>query len=302
MGSGSGAKVVSECFVEPHHGLQKPTPPFHLTPWDANLLNFHFHIQIGLLFAVKPPEMKTLLENLKSSLSLTLLHFYPIAGRIRAIKHINGNNNETLILNHENEKEAVNNANAGVSYSYHVDCNNSPDVKFIHAISLHKDFSVPDLLHSQSPTDDDDVPAGVLQSLFMDDREVIDLESKSLLTITVVGQPGNSTRLWPTTMTPKSANGFVTGSSLRGFLCPISRCNFAVWLSAILPNSAPLIMNLEYWGNLWAFTSGNRNRMSDGSVCACSGREHGSIALDICLSPDAMSRLLSHKHFMESVL
>ncbi|KAH7515204.1 hypothetical protein FEM48_Zijuj10G0002300 [Ziziphus jujuba var. spinosa] len=69
--------------------------------------------------------MKTLLENFKSSLSLTLLHFY-------------------------------------------------------------LDFSVPDLLHSQSPSDDDDVPAGVLQSLFMDDREVIDLESKSLLTITVV--------------------------------------------------------------------------------------------------------------------
>ncbi|KAH7515202.1 hypothetical protein FEM48_Zijuj10G0002100 [Ziziphus jujuba var. spinosa] len=106
--------------------------------------------------------MKTLLENFKSSLSLTLLHFYL------------------------NEKEAINNVDAGVSYSYHVDCNNNPGVKFIHAISLHKDFSVPDLLHSQSPSDDDDVPAGVLQSLFMDDREVIDLESKSLLTITVV--------------------------------------------------------------------------------------------------------------------
>ncbi|KAH7510580.1 hypothetical protein FEM48_Zijuj10G0003400 [Ziziphus jujuba var. spinosa] len=491
MGSGSGVKIVSECFVEPHQGLQKPTPPFHLTPWDVNLINFHFHIQNGLLFAVKPPEMKTLLENLKSSLSLTLLHFYPVAGRIRAIKHINGNNNEILILNHENEKEAANNADAEVSYSYHVDCNNSSGVKFIHAISLHKDFGVSDLLHSQSPSYDDDIPAGVLQSLFMDDKDVNDLKSKSLLTITVVelvdgiflgcsmnhivadgnsfcyflsmwshifqqqqqqqniitiSRPPMLERWFPdgygpvlkvpfalrsfdsftipqppprrarifhlysqaianikakaiadlTATNNPNANGVIPKISsfqaLSAFLwrtitqvrnlppdrtlllvspinnrsrldppLPAEYFGNAVGMIAVITTAGELLSNNLGWaawkinqavvnyddtqvgqwlhdwlksprclmpddqiklcsvvvndfskfstidnefgilGKPLGFYFGNRNLMSDGNVCACSGREHGSIALDICLSPDAMSRLLSHEHFMEAV-
>lgn len=158
--SRSSLKVVSQCFVEPHHGLQKPTPPFHLTPYDLYPIKSHFHIQNGLLFGVKPPEMKTLLDNLKSSLSLTLVHFYPVAGRIKV--QINTDNDDA----------------AAVSYSYSVDCNSSPGVKFIHA-SIEDDLAVSDLFS-------DDVPASVLQSFFLDDRALNDLDSKSLLTVTVV--------------------------------------------------------------------------------------------------------------------
>ncbi|EXC17274.1 BAHD acyltransferase DCR [Morus notabilis] len=81
------------------------------------MLSGHY-IQKGLLFA-KPPQatkedgngfMEALLGRLKNSLSKVLVHFYPLAGRLKTIK---GENPHSILV--------------------YVDCNDSPGAKFIYA-------------------------------------------------------------------------------------------------------------------------------------------------------------------------
>ncbi|KAH7515211.1 hypothetical protein FEM48_Zijuj10G0003000 [Ziziphus jujuba var. spinosa] len=172
--------IVSECFVQPHqyhhHACAdsderppKHNSPFYLTPWDLYFINSQNHTQKGLLFA-KPCEsdqfmIDSLLDRLKHSLSLTLTHFCPLAGRIRTIQHENENGNESP-----------------VSYcSFYVDCKDSPGVKFIHATS---DLTISDII---SPPDDI-VPRSAIRKFFHDDRELVDLHEKSLVTITIFQQ------------------------------------------------------------------------------------------------------------------
>lgn len=138
-------QYISECFVKPQHVLPESKQPFYLAPWDLATITVHY-IQKGLLFN-KPLQVdddqetsiKPLLDRLKDSLSITLLHFYPLAGRLATKKEENPH-----------------------SYWVFIDCNNSPGAKFIHA-SL--DMTVSDIL---SPTD---VPS-VVQSFFDHDRAV----------------------------------------------------------------------------------------------------------------------------------
>lgn len=118
---------ISECFIKPHNPPEESKQPFYLTPWDIAMLSVNY-IQKGLLF-VKPPQatnqvgngfMEILLDRLKNSLSLTLVHFYPLAGRLKTIKGENP-----------------------PSYSVYVDCNDSPGAKFIYA---NLDMTVSDIL------------------------------------------------------------------------------------------------------------------------------------------------------------
>ena len=135
---------ISECFVKPQCAPEESKEPLYFTPWDLVMLSVHY-IQKGLLFS-KPPQanedgnfMEDLLDKLKHSLSLALVHFYPLAGRFKTVK--NENPDSCLV---------------------YVDCNNSPGAKFIYATL---DLTVSDIL---SPTD---VPL-VVQSFFDLDRAV----------------------------------------------------------------------------------------------------------------------------------
>ncbi|XP_062024510.1 uncharacterized acetyltransferase At3g50280-like [Rosa rugosa] len=150
-------KHISESFIQPQNASQESKKPFYLAASDLAMLSVHY-IQKGLLFR-KPPEannpnfLDTLLAKLKHSLSLALVHFYPLAGR--------------LVTKKEQDPHL---------YLVYVDCSNSPGAKFIHA-SL--DMSISDIL---SPTD---VPL-VVQSLFDHDRAVNhDGHTTSLLTVQV---------------------------------------------------------------------------------------------------------------------
>ncbi|KAL6215473.1 hypothetical protein ACLB2K_014903 [Fragaria x ananassa] len=151
-------KFISECFIQPHSASEESKKPFYLAPFDLAMLSAHY-IQKGLLFT-KPPEvnnnpnfLQTLLAKLKHSLSLALVHFYPLAGR--------------LVTKKEQDPHL---------YLVYVDCSNSPGAKFIHA-SL--DMSISDIL---SPTD---IPL-VVQSFFDHDRAVNhDGHTTSLLTVQV---------------------------------------------------------------------------------------------------------------------
>ncbi|KAG5048158.1 hypothetical protein AAZV13_04G037500 [Glycine max] len=130
---------VSECFIKPQHSNHESNQICYLTPWDIAMLSAHY-IQKGLLFK-KPSSplvshnnfIENLLQKLKHSLSLTLFHFYPLAGRL---------------VTHQTHDPPF--------YAVFVDCNNSDGARFIHATL---DMTISDIL---SPVD---VPP-IVQSLF----------------------------------------------------------------------------------------------------------------------------------------
>ena len=129
---------ISECFVKPHGLTQVSNQICHLTQWDIVMLSKHY-IQKGLLFKKPTPLVdqhdfiENLLEKLKHSLSLTLSHFYPLAGRLVTQK-----------------------SQDPPSYAVSVDSKNSDGARFIYATL---DMTISDIL---SPVD---VPL-VVQSLF----------------------------------------------------------------------------------------------------------------------------------------
>lgn len=122
-------KFISECFVKPKYVTESSKKPYHLSPGDILMLTID-PIQKGLLFSLINHNNKTkivsdLVQNLKHSLSIALLHFYPLAGRFTAQK--------------------LENMNAS---SIFIDCNKGPGARLIHATALN--ISVCDIL---SPID-----------------------------------------------------------------------------------------------------------------------------------------------------
>ncbi|KAK9109236.1 hypothetical protein Sjap_017296 [Stephania japonica] len=88
-----------------------------LTPWDLKYLTLK-PIQMGLLF-----PNSTLIHHLETSLSLTLNHFYPLAGRLSVATYEHNN-----------------------TISVHIDCNNA-GAEFIHA---KVNVTVADIMNSVS--------------------------------------------------------------------------------------------------------------------------------------------------------
>nr|XP_043620060.1 uncharacterized acetyltransferase At3g50280-like [Erigeron canadensis] len=122
--------LVSECFIKPLGDDLSPESkqPLHFTPFELSFLNFNYS-QKGLLFA-KPENqnnnfsISVFLGDLKTSLSTTLTHFYPLAAR--------------LASRIQQDKDPLN------SYVIYIDPNNSPGVKFIHAKT---DATISDVLN-----------------------------------------------------------------------------------------------------------------------------------------------------------
>ncbi|KAI4321045.1 hypothetical protein MLD38_034468 [Melastoma candidum] len=156
----SSVKIVSDWFVRPNRIFPGFDLPIHLPPWDMAMLNANY-VQCGLLFA-KPAEvanpetfMPSLLDNLRHSLSLTLVHFYPLAGRLATLQSEDGDDH---------------------FYTVCISCKDSPGARLVYATL---DMTVSDIL---SPTY---VPV-VVQSLF-DHHKAInhDGHTQSLLTVQV---------------------------------------------------------------------------------------------------------------------
>uniref|UniRef100_A0A7C9FI30 Shikimate O-hydroxycinnamoyltransferase n=1 Tax=Opuntia streptacantha TaxID=393608 RepID=A0A7C9FI30_OPUST len=82
----SQVRLISERFVRPTHELSRAsTHPYYLGPIDLLTLSLD-HMQKGLLFQSKPQLVSSFLDTLGRSLSLCLLHFYPLAGRLETQK------------------------------------------------------------------------------------------------------------------------------------------------------------------------------------------------------------------------
>ncbi|KAK9698956.1 hypothetical protein RND81_08G143400 [Saponaria officinalis] len=129
-------KHISECFIKPKYSVDESNCLYYLTPWDLSMLSFHY-IQKGLLFAKLSPtidrdySIDNLIDRLKESLSITLVHFYPLAGQLSI--QTDENRHECLVF---------------------VDCNKGPGARFIQA-SLDLTISnvvspsyVPQVVHS----------------------------------------------------------------------------------------------------------------------------------------------------------
>ncbi|KAF8030561.1 hypothetical protein BT93_E2866 [Corymbia citriodora subsp. variegata] len=112
-------RLISDCFIKPRRLPPQSNHPLHLPPWDLALLPIHY-IQRGLLFPLpprclapgfdRPAFIHSFLDKLKRSLSSTLAHFYPLAGRLATLKQTDP-----------------------PSYTVFVDCTDSPGARFIHA-------------------------------------------------------------------------------------------------------------------------------------------------------------------------
>ncbi|XP_019096094.1 PREDICTED: uncharacterized acetyltransferase At3g50280-like isoform X1 [Camelina sativa] len=154
MDSSSSVKIVSKCFVKPKTIPEESKKPYYLSPWDYAMISVQY-IQKGLLFHKPPLEsIDTLLEKLRESLAVALVHFYPLAGRLSSLAS-------------ENRK----------SYSVFVDCNNSPGAGFIYATA---DLCVADIVGAKY------VPL-VVQSFFDHHKAVNhDGHTMSLLSVQVI--------------------------------------------------------------------------------------------------------------------
>ncbi|KAL8146885.1 putative acetyltransferase At3g50280 [Apium graveolens] len=107
-------KLICECFIKPSN-IEGNKAVLHRTPWDLCMLNGHY-IQKGLLFRKHPlsddqeNSIQGFLDRLKNSLSITLAHFYPLAGRL-----------------------ATQTTDDPHSYVVYIDCGNSPGARFVHS-------------------------------------------------------------------------------------------------------------------------------------------------------------------------
>ncbi|KAF9623072.1 hypothetical protein IFM89_036208 [Coptis chinensis] len=100
--------------------LEESEQPCYLTPWDLSVLSTDY-IQRGLLFT-KPRDIsiKTIIDQLKHSLSFTLTHFFPLSGRLVTKKNLDP-----------------------PSYYVYIDCKDGPGAEFAHA---EADLTTSDIL------------------------------------------------------------------------------------------------------------------------------------------------------------
>ena len=156
--SRSNIKVISECFVRPEHAVAATKNPFYLGPVDLVFLSVD-PIQKGLLFphqnSSTRPEISCVVERLKRSLALALVHFYPLAGRFETTKY-------------EDEHACW----------IFLDCTKGPGARLIHA--SYVDVSVSDILSST------DVHPAVRSFFDLGERIInYDGHTKALLSIQV---------------------------------------------------------------------------------------------------------------------
>ncbi|KAK9690966.1 hypothetical protein RND81_09G167000 [Saponaria officinalis] len=108
-------KVISECFVKPKHEVEASKDCIYLNPTEIAMLGAH-PIQKGMLFALHQPTPSTVVPNLfhklQNSLSIVLLHFYPLAGRFAT---------QTL----DDEHACI----------VFIDCNKGPGAKLTHVVA-----------------------------------------------------------------------------------------------------------------------------------------------------------------------
>ncbi|XP_074314726.1 putative acetyltransferase At3g50280 [Silene latifolia] len=108
-------ELISEYFVKPKHEVLAAKEPIYLTPAEIYMLEIH-PIQRGLLYNYTLDQSTSstilnIIDTLKESLSIALVHFYPLAGRF-----------VTETFTDEN------------ACSVFIDCNKGPGARLTHVV------------------------------------------------------------------------------------------------------------------------------------------------------------------------
>ncbi|KAG7565142.1 Transferase [Arabidopsis suecica] len=112
--------VISKSIVQPGNISHSGQTKIHLTPSDLSLLYLDYP-QRALIFPKPDPETR-FISRLKSSLSVALEIYFPLAGRL------------VKVNNHEDN-----------TVSLYIDCDDGRGVTFVHAIA--ESVSVSDIIH-----------------------------------------------------------------------------------------------------------------------------------------------------------
>ena len=153
MANISTVKHISECFIRPKCDLEGAANPIYLSPMELACLSVHYN-QKGLLFVKPDYPMANLLENLKHSFSIALVHFYPLAGQLET--RVDEDQHASLV---------------------YIACNKGPGAKLIHATT---EMKISDILSPKYVPD-------VVQASFFDLDRVVSHEghTRPLLSIQV---------------------------------------------------------------------------------------------------------------------
>lgn len=153
-------KCISESFIRPKYEVPESLKPYHLAPLELALLSWHAP-HFGFMYTKSSEKhnysdfsIHSFVESIKESLSLTLVHFYPLAGRL--VSEIDEDKHESIV---------------------YVDCNKGLGARFIHAAL---DMTISDIL---SPKD---FPS-VVRSFFDHGEKIVNYDShtKPLLSVQV---------------------------------------------------------------------------------------------------------------------
>ncbi|XP_074317868.1 putative acetyltransferase At3g50280 [Silene latifolia] len=113
-------KIIAEYFIKPEYEAKQPNHPHYLSAHDLLHLSTPY-MHRGLLYA-KPPSLSSinsLVDNLKESMSMALIDFYPLAGRLSTIKY-------------EDDHASW----------VHVDPDVGPGARLVHASAVSKEYRV----------------------------------------------------------------------------------------------------------------------------------------------------------------
>ncbi|KMS94817.1 hypothetical protein BVRB_015060 [Beta vulgaris subsp. vulgaris] len=157
-------KFISESFAKPKYEVEDAKQSYYLSPIELAMLSID-PIQKGLLYSLnnssnevnydRTKVISHLLEKLKHSLSLALVHFYPLAGRFATRKYPDEH-----------------------ACSVFVDCTKGPGARLIHASAV--DVTISDIMSSI------DVPI-IVRSFFELGEKMVnhDGHTRALLSIQV---------------------------------------------------------------------------------------------------------------------
>uniref|UniRef100_A0A7N2MQA6 BAHD acyltransferase n=1 Tax=Quercus lobata TaxID=97700 RepID=A0A7N2MQA6_QUELO len=277
-------RYISESFIKPQYALEESKRPLYLTPWDLAMLSGKY-MQKDFLFT-KPPAsnsqedfIKSLLDRLKHSLSVTLLHFYPLAGCLVTQK--NENPPSSLIF---------------------VDC--SAGAKFIYA---DLDMTISDILSpidaqgnnisiTRPPIDKRGFPDGVSTIIKLpfthQDEFISRFKAPKLIRERTFQFSSESIAKLKAKANAESNNKISSFQTLSAL----------VWSVTMASSPRFNVYENEFgMGIAVALCCGNANKF-DVKVSSYQGREGGgSIDLDVCLLPESMSALESDEEFMDAV-
>ncbi|VAH19973.1 unnamed protein product [Triticum turgidum subsp. durum] len=294
-GAAGTVRTVSRRLVRPSIGDAPPPEDIHLTPWDLRLISVDY-IQKGLLLPAPPDGGDRLVGTLASSLARALGRYYHLAGRLAVEERGDGTLNVILRCTGEGA-ELVHATAPGVAVADIAGSLYTPSwvVRALFPSNgvLGADAAIDSLpvLSAQVTEFADGVFTGVSLNHSLGDGFVF---WEFLHAWSEINRGGGATR----DLSEISARVHRREPQFRYFGSLMSGG------AALMTGSSPrfdVFGNDFGWGKPAAVRSGGGSKM-DGKATVYEGPERGgNLSLEVCISPDAMERLVADEEFMDAV-